>query len=68
MTLHFRCRLARCVRTDIAYGASALRACYAMSGTDMAYSAVGLRLRTRFTMSGTDVVHDATGLLRDVRY
>eukprot|EP00961_Rhodomonas_salina_P036379 488954-Rhodomonas_salina.1 len=49
--------------SDIAYGCIGLRACYAMSGTDLAYAATCLRVPTRvwcYGMSGTDLAYDAT--------
>eukprot|EP00961_Rhodomonas_salina_P000495 6849-Rhodomonas_salina.7 len=62
--------------TDLAYGAMlgveqpdqgqvrypiCLRECYAMSGTDKAYDAIGLR--TCYAMSGTDLAYGAASLL-----
>eukprot|EP00961_Rhodomonas_salina_P053947 724286-Rhodomonas_salina.4 len=65
--------------TELAYGcdriaggeqeevcASCLRCSYAMSGTDIAYSASCLR--HCYAMSGTDISYGATVSLRDVRY
>eukprot|EP00961_Rhodomonas_salina_P174977 2360297-Rhodomonas_salina.4 len=37
-----------------------LRACYAMSGTDLVYTVIGLR--ARYAMSGTDLAYAATRL------
>eukprot|EP00961_Rhodomonas_salina_P302185 3940745-Rhodomonas_salina.23 len=39
-------------------GSSPPTACYAMSGTDLSYAAIGLGLR--YAMSGTDLVYAAT--------
>eukprot|EP00961_Rhodomonas_salina_P112726 1516425-Rhodomonas_salina.1 len=45
----------------MACGVFCLRACYAMSGTDLAHAAICLR--ARYAMSGTDVAYGATALL-----
>eukprot|EP00961_Rhodomonas_salina_P089066 1197985-Rhodomonas_salina.3 len=61
----------KCVRATTHGLGSAidLRACYAMSGTDMAYGAI---LRASYAMSGTNVRYGATSrptrVLRDVGY
>eukprot|EP00961_Rhodomonas_salina_P256409 3465224-Rhodomonas_salina.4 len=50
-----------------------LRACYAMSGTEIAYPVPcpvnsAIRLRACYAISGTDVAYGPTRLLCDVRY
>eukprot|EP00961_Rhodomonas_salina_P272133 3677535-Rhodomonas_salina.3 len=50
-----------CIATLLRYSI-ALRARYAMSGTDLAYA--GICLRACFAMSGTDLAYGATRLLR----
>eukprot|EP00961_Rhodomonas_salina_P132036 1777522-Rhodomonas_salina.1 len=42
------------------HSANSLRACYAMSGTDLGYAAIGLR--ACYAMSGTDLAYATIGL------
>eukprot|EP00961_Rhodomonas_salina_P106831 1438386-Rhodomonas_salina.1 len=50
-------------RPDLVLSAICLSACYAMSGSDLAYSATGhcgICLRACYAMSGTDLVYAPT--------
>eukprot|EP00961_Rhodomonas_salina_P010310 138426-Rhodomonas_salina.1 len=63
----------RCLRTDLVSRAISLRACYAVSGTDLAYALlppyyavrstdIAISLRACCAMSGTDLAYRAIGL------
>eukprot|EP00961_Rhodomonas_salina_P291295 3931875-Rhodomonas_salina.6 len=53
--------------TDIASGASCLRACYAMSDTDSVYGAMHI-LHTWCAMPGTDALYGSTRIPTAFRY